>query len=237
MLAVLLGSMLSCTNDDRDLDNPPKNDILTMLLTKPSEVFIAVGCDKPWEQELSFPVVIKADDHYNMYYGTYTGKANDRSRYFALCLATSTDGINWVKPNLGICEFDGDYNTNIISYEIEGFSIEKKENVYYLISYSTDFLTKLYKSTDGIHFDKISTFSIPYCCDSPNQLLYNDRSGVWNIYLRSWYKSENKNIFYNHTDSLYRNVSLATTNDIEHFRMELSENPLSMGKHYSSCLV
>lgn len=218
-------SMTSCANDEVNLENSQKTDILSTLLKNPSQEFVAVDCDKPWEQELSFPVVIKVDDHYNMYYGTYTGNPNDRSRYFALCLAISTDGINWTKPNLGICEFEGDYNTNIISYEIEGFSIEKKDNYYYLISYSTDFLTKLFKSTDGIHFNKIPTFSIPYCCDSPNQLLYNEHTGMWNIYLRSWYKSENTNIVYNHTDSLYRNVSLATTKDIENFRMELSESP------------
>lgn len=218
-------SLLSCKNLGDDLDKPHKADILTTLLAAPSEDFVAVVCDKPWEQELSFPVVVKVDDHYNMYYGTYTGKADDRSRYFALCLATSIDGKKWTKPNLGICEFDGDYNTNIISYEIEGFSIEKKDNHFYLISYSTDFLTKLYKSSDGIHFDKIPTFNIPYCCDSPNQLLYNMDTGEWNIFLRSWYKSENRYIFYNHTDSLYRNVSLAKTYDIENFKMELSVSP------------
>ena len=106
-------SLLSCKNLGDDLDKPHKADILTTLLTAPSEDFVAVVCDKPWEQELSFPVVVKVDDHYNMYYGTYTGKADDRSRYFALCLATSIDGKKWTKPNLGICEFDGDYNTNI----------------------------------------------------------------------------------------------------------------------------
>lgn len=225
LLTLYMVTVLSCKDNTCNWGNTHNADLLVTLLNEPSDEFVAINCDKPWEQELSFPVIIKVDNHYNMYYGTYTGYANDRNRYFALCLATSSDGINWIKPNLGICSFEGDFDTNIISYEIEGFSIEKKDNVYYLISYSTDYFTKLYKSSDGIHFEKIPTFHIPYCCDSPNQLLYNEDTGVWNIYLRSWYKSENNNILYNHTDSLYRNVSVATTNDIENFEIELSKSP------------
>ena len=98
--------------------------------------------------------------------------------------------------------------------------------MYYLLSYAADYKTYLYKSSDGIRFSKVETFNIPYCCDSQNQICYNPIVGTWGIYLRSWYMSTNPNISYNHTDRLYRAVSLLETSTPELIDMPLSATPM-----------
>lgn len=220
----------SCNSDPEIIEDKSNQitttkDVLDIILKEPDSVFVALTCDKPWEQEMGFPTIVKDNNRYIMYYGTFTGKRTDRSKYYAICVAESTDGINWVKPELGLNEFDREFNTNIISYNSEGVSIEKVGNVFYMLSFSTNFNTQLYKSFDGYRFELIEGFEIPYCCDSPNHLLYNEKTGEYHIFLRSWNKQDNK-VTYNHrTDSLFRTISLIRTNEIENFQMKRADNP------------
>ena len=37
-----------------------------------------------------------------------------------ICYATSTDGIHWEKPNLGLVEYNGNKNNNIIKFQKDG---------------------------------------------------------------------------------------------------------------------
>jgi hypothetical protein len=126
---------------------------------------------------------------------------------------------------LGLIEYQGSKENNIISKDFENVSVEYRNGVFYLLAYSLEYYIYLYKSIDGIRFEKITSFNIPYCADTHNQIIWDMNTGSYKLYLRSWYKSENKNITYNHTDSLYRSVSLGETVDIENYKLDLSENP------------
>lgn len=63
---------------------------------------------QPWELGGigSVKGIRRRNDHYEMYYSL------DNSY---MCLAVSTDGENWTKPNLGVIEFEGSTNNNIVS--------------------------------------------------------------------------------------------------------------------------
>ncbi len=214
----------SCQKGDHS--QVPEIDYVELLRLPADREIGVISCDKPWEKELSFPNIITLPNKYIMYYIVYDGDGN---RTFNTCYAESTDGINWVKPELGLVEFNGNKNNNIISKDFEGMSVEYKDGSFYLLTYAVDFGTYLYKSTDGLNFEKVETFKVPYCCDTQNQIIYNQTTDKWHIYLRSWYKSTNENIVYNHTDSLYRAVSLlgplANTSELENVNMELSATP------------
>lgn len=197
-------------------------DYVKLLNRQPDSEISVITCDKPWEKELSFPTIISLPDKYIMYYITYNGLS---SRCFCTCYAESSDGIHWIKPELGLVEFEGNKNNNIISLDFEGISVEYHQGVFYLLSYAVDFKTYLYKSLDGVIFTKVESFDIPYCCDSQNQILWDPASRNYKIYLRSWYKSKNKNIKYNHTDSLYRAVSLLEINNPEVARLLTNDDP------------
>jgi predicted GH43/DUF377 family glycosyl hydrolase len=66
---------------------------------------VVVELDQPWEHYvLVYPSVIKVDDVYCMWYGSYT----DRSRnYTAIGFAVSEDGIRWYKhPENPVLRYD-----------------------------------------------------------------------------------------------------------------------------------
>ncbi|MBX7254760.1 MAG: hypothetical protein K1Y02_00265 [Candidatus Hydrogenedentes bacterium] len=80
--------------------------------------------DKPWESHcVSGATVIREGSLWRMWYGAYDGqyKRDDDS---SLCYAESNDGVHWSKPDLGIVEYHGNKNNNLLLYgrQIGGFA-------------------------------------------------------------------------------------------------------------------
>lgn len=63
-----------------------------------------MGVEAPWEDHLRYPNVVLEDGVYRLWYGT---------RDFA-CYAESDDAVTWRRPDIGIHEFEGIRNTNIL---------------------------------------------------------------------------------------------------------------------------
>ena len=78
--------------------------------------------DSPWEGDMcGYHNILKDEDErgvlYRMYYNAGAfGFKGSKYRYTGLkiCYAESRDGINWTKPELGICEFNGSRRNNIV---------------------------------------------------------------------------------------------------------------------------
>jgi len=71
--------------------------------------------DHPWEGNFSgYCTVIKDGDVFRAYYRGIREAGNDASDNEVTCYAESEDGINWVKPELGIYEIDGTRKNNVI---------------------------------------------------------------------------------------------------------------------------
>ena len=76
--------------------------------------------DAPWEGTGSgYHSVFQDGDEYRMYYKAWhlevsQGKVNTGSHPLYCCLATSNDGLHWTKPNLGLYEFQGSKDNNIV---------------------------------------------------------------------------------------------------------------------------
>lgn len=90
------------------------------LLHHPRPMEVAITHEEPWEGSgSSFHSVFKDGDKYKMYYSAWDftiveGKVTDDSHPYKLCYAESDDGIHWTKPNLGLVEFNGSKNNNIV---------------------------------------------------------------------------------------------------------------------------
>ena len=96
-----------------------------LLLHHPVARDIAIVHDAPWEGSgTGYHSVFKDGDVYRMYYKAWhldvqpgtNGKAklSTNSHPLYTCYAESKDGIHWTKPNLGIVEFRGSKENNIV---------------------------------------------------------------------------------------------------------------------------
>ena len=93
---------------DRHLIDSMKGVRLQLHAPQPRE--IALRTDKPWEGPSSaYVTVFKDDDRFRMYY-----RGSGNSKLEVTCYAESKDGIKWTKPSLGLFEFNGSKENNIV---------------------------------------------------------------------------------------------------------------------------
>ena len=106
--------------------------------------------------------------------------------------ATSKDGIQWERPNLGLCHFNGDKNNNII-LDLHGFSVFLDSNEpdpqrrYKAIGYCRRLHdVKRCFSPDGIHWSELQhAFKRPH--EGPIGTCYVPRLGLYvaGVHIRS----------------------------------------------------
>jgi hypothetical protein len=105
-----IGSRLELFVDGRLIDNMQG---VTQKLHSPVRQDISLEFNKPWEGPVSASIhVIKDDGVYRMYYRGCKGEAEWGKR--VECYAESADGIHWTRPNLGLYEFEGSTENNIL---------------------------------------------------------------------------------------------------------------------------
>ncbi|MBN1394801.1 MAG: PEP-CTERM sorting domain-containing protein [Pirellulales bacterium] len=113
--AMVSGSM----NVDFTLHQPEKYSV-------GGETAPVLVADQPWEDMVTnygTTVYDEQDQVYKMWYRATYNSTN------YICYATSTNGINWAKPNLGLTSFGGSTNNNIVSgfasFYTDGFAVYK----------------------------------------------------------------------------------------------------------------
>ncbi len=136
-----------------------------------------VGPDHPWERTplregCPFHFVHRdiKTGRFRMWYAGYSAYAlpsGMKTRYPA-CYAESEDGIQWVKPKLGLCEFNGSKDNNIIIHagNLYGLIVEPNDpnpNRRYkgIVWHEPPYVPRegyfLYVSPDGIHWTRERT--------------------------------------------------------------------------------
>ena len=87
-----------------------------LVLGRPQPKDVALTFDEPWEKAANYVTVIKDGARYRMYYRgcalTPAGEFDSTSE--VTCYAESSDGVHWTKPRLGLHEFQGSRNNNIL---------------------------------------------------------------------------------------------------------------------------
>lgn len=111
-----------------------------------------LSADSAWQtrRSLAYPTVRReGPDSWKMWY-----RANTPANQRAICYATSTDGITWSKPKLGIYPHHGGEN-NIVLIGADGHvdtpSVFKTDRGYFLYCSEGDVRYVVYHSPDGIH--------------------------------------------------------------------------------------
>ena len=94
---------------------------LKLELHQPTRREVVLKTDAPWEGNASaYQSVFRDGDLYRMYYrGLHYRHSGEPAQVLEdhpwfLCMAESVDGVNWVKPELGLFEFNGSTANNIV---------------------------------------------------------------------------------------------------------------------------
>lgn len=167
-------------------------------LHKPIRRGVIMELDRPWEGKYAtFFSVIFAEGKWRMY---YTTKLSPKEKY--ICYAESEDGESWVRPNLGIVEYAGSGDNNIImdlrmlaDFEFTGFDnfsvfYDESEGClpdekYKMIAWWQGHaaLIALF-SEDGLHFTKSRFITDDGEFDSQNRAFWSGEHGRYFCYYR-----------------------------------------------------
>jgi len=210
------------------------------FVVNPPYVFqTAIDNDKPWDNIAEYTSIL--DDGsgvYRLYYlNTHRPEGIDN-----IALATSIDGIHWEKPSLGVVEYEGSTDNNIVIGNLiphPGGTVlydprdPKPEWRYkYLTAASVDDLpdTKtteglvIHTSPDGIRFTKQETQIAPFLHDSQAVLLWDNNIEKYVAYLRA----SDEPLFKNGGRKVVR---LETHNIMESWTYRPNPNPHYGGDH------
>ena len=162
--------------------------------------------DEPWEGDGCDYHNFFLDENgiYRMYYLGW----NFRRPGVCVCYAESFDGINWTKPSLGICEYNGSRDNNIILDQntavFDNFMVMRDPNqkegskelykgICWLKLNCTPRKNELwcYTSSDAIHFEKAWKMTDAGAFDSLNTVLWDKYTAKYYAYIRGIHEKEN----------------------------------------------
>jgi hypothetical protein len=156
--------------------------------------------DHPWEGNFSgYCTVIKDGDIFRAYYRGIREAGNDASDNEVTCYAESKDGINWVKPELGIYEIDGTRKNNVILAHVapatHNFSpfvdknpAVKPEQKYKALGGTRKSGLIAFVSPDGIHWERLQEEPVftEGVFDSQNVAFWSESEQKYVCYFRTW---------------------------------------------------
>ena len=123
-----------------------------------------IGETKPWEVAIGYCTVyrdIRTGLHQCWYQSYSSNHATDPTRRVVVCYATSNDGVVWEKPNLGLFDYNGDNNTNIVLVGNGGRSVNYGASV--LVDHRDSDTEKRYKMAYW-DFVNVSGRQVPGLC-------------------------------------------------------------------------
>ena len=170
----------------------------------------ALASEKPWESHgCSNPTVMLDEGVYKMWYS-----ANGEDGVPRDCYATSTDGIHWKRPNIGLIDYQGSRENNIISLNLNHGSIfkdpsaEPEQRFKCILGAGKYDYVSVYGggarfrydenppdtwhygsvgglySPDGIHWTPCEKLIMPWYTDTRNVAFWDDRLQKYVAYVR-----------------------------------------------------
>jgi hypothetical protein len=168
-------------------------------LTLPERKEIVLTLDQPWESNASaYFTAFKDGDKVRLYYRGVT--TDDDSHDQTTCLAESPDGVHFTRPNLGLYDFRGSKDNNIVYVGPESAAFapfkdpnpaakpdEKYKAVCYRVVKKQGTVSGL-ASPDGLHWHRLSEDPLlpPGTFDSLNTAQWDPAAKVYRLFGRYW---------------------------------------------------
>ncbi len=198
--ALTLGDQPELFVDHTFIDSMDKT---SLKLWNPSEKENVLTFDKPWEgRYCGYATILQDGDLFMMYYRGRPEAGADGSDDETTCYAESKDGINWTKPNLGIYEYNGSKDNNIILKGHAPFShnfapmLDTRPGVpanerFKAVAGTHKLGLFTFVSPDGKHWKKIGDKPIitDGAFDSQNVAFWSEPEQQYVCYFRVWSES------------------------------------------------
>ena len=175
-------------------------DGVSLRLHRPEDEGAVLKFDKPWEGAFcGYCTVIKDGEKYLFYYRGLPKAGRDGSSSEVTCYAESTDGINIVKPEVGLFSVDGSKANNVVlagaapvHHNFSPFldtrdGVAKGERFKALGGTQKSGLIA-YVSGDGIRWRKLREEPVfgKGLFDSQNVAFWSESEGCYLCYFRTW---------------------------------------------------
>ena len=136
-----------------------------IVMNLPVKAGVVLSPDRPWEdfRLTSYFTVVQDGELCRMYYSCFSKDQwhtpDSWEKHAYLCYAESKDGVHWAKPSLGIVEFEGSKDNNIIMRSVVDGTVfidpnappERRYKLLSTVGPHAGGLRVSY-SADGIHF-------------------------------------------------------------------------------------
>src|SRR4051812_33378438 len=188
-----IGTRVEMFVDDQLIDPAHRRDI-TLELQTPVRREIVLTTDKPWEGIFSaYFTILQDGPTYRLYYRG-SGPVGDNSDRQYTCYAESNDGIHFVRPNLGLQEFEGSKENNIILSGISSHNFApfldtnpaaKPDERFKALAGIASKLDA-YGSPDGLHWKKLQAEPVMTkgTFDSLNLAFWDTKANCYRAYSR-----------------------------------------------------
>ncbi len=181
---------------DRFLIEEMDNTDLRLQTPRPAEKVLLL--DRPWEGPFSgYTTVIRENDRYHMYYRGLPTAGKDGPSAETTCYATSDNGVDWTKPDLGIFEVLGTRENNVVLAGQAPFShnfapfLDTRPNVpeterFKAVAGTAKIGLLAFVSGDGLHWHKLRDAPIitEGAFDSQNVAFWSEHEKRYVCYFR-----------------------------------------------------
>lgn len=160
----------------------------------PQKRELVITQDKPWEQlMITFFLTVREEQGKLRLWYTCRDKDNQPN----VAYAESTDGIHWIKPNLGIVDYHGSKDNNLTGLtSVEGVvfrdpTTPPAERYIYLTHLIEEGMVRFH-SPDGLRWQRDKEPLIRLGADTQNVVFWDERLKKYAVYLRGWTLGEDK---------------------------------------------
>lgn len=162
--------------------------------------------DEPWEgPSCDYLSMFKDGDIYRFYYNSvgYPHPAGDNHPGTKIAYMESKDGINWVKPKLGIVDFNGSKENNLVLWKedfFDNFYAFRDDNPKALPEEKYKAVAECgfegslwgYTSPDAIHWTRVKRISTSGKFDTLNTCHWDANTGLYRCFIRDFHDNENE---------------------------------------------
>lgn len=192
-------------------------DHVTLQMTLPVRREVVLTLDRPWEGPSSaYFTVFRDGERVRMYYRGYC--PSDLANEQVTCYAESTDGIHFVRPDLGLYDFNGIKANNIVYRGVEAHNFapfldgnpSRRRDESYKAVAGVDGKLYAFASQDGFHWRKLTPEPVMTdgAFDSLNVAFWDSEARLYRCYSRAWSGGGYAG---------YRSIQSATSNDFIHW--------------------